>query len=409
MRRDRVRELVNTALSRVPGSRNTAGSCPVLGSVPPLSGMADLLCWQPVRFAPLAWRDAFDAHLESRASSIFAQSESDDCLAQSLALLPQSARRRFLRAPAVAAILQRHEGNKFDGQLFAELLLAELAAVGVATELPQSRWTARGDRFLNRSAPERWTLPGTVLGDTRIAVDEESSFQFPDDEFGIAETVPHDTRELEVVVGRVLTAVAALRNACAPALALVTALTEVLALRREPAEAKAFYSSTFSGCPGLVRLTNAHLPNVDTATLVEALVHEAIHCILHLHEELEEPFVRTAEANHAKVVSPWTGATIRLQSYIHACAVWYGIYWLWSMDGFVTGDVRARAETLRQRAYGGFQHYPVSVGLAPFDGLLTKSIKEFLQELEERMLAPACGRGIHEAKTRPSSSNRAQT
>lgn len=351
--------------------------------------MADLLCWQPVSFTPLTWRDAFDAQLERRVSAIFAQSQFDDCVAQSLALLPESKRRRFLRAPAVATLLRRHVSNPFDAQLFAELVLAELAAAGVATELPESLWTARGDRFLDRSAPESWTLPGATLGDTGMAVDEASSFQFPDDEFGIEATVPHDGRELEIVAGRALTAIAALRRACAPALSLVTTLTEVLALRREPAEATAFHSSTFCGYPGLVRFTNAHLPDIDTVALAEGLVHEAIHCVLHVHEELEEPFVRTAEANHTKVVSPWTGATIRLQSYIHACAVWYGVYWLWSMDGFAAEDSSEHVQTLRQRAQRGFRHRPISAGLSPFNHLLTNSIKGLLQELEARMLCLA--------------------
>lgn len=354
--------------------------------VPPLGSLADLLSWRPVHFTPLAWRDAFDTYLERRASVIFAQLDLDGCLAQSLAMLPESGRRRFLRAPAVATLLRRHVGNQFDGQIFAELVLAEFAAAGIATELPESMWTAHGNRFLDLSAPERWTLLGATLGDTGIAVDAASSFQFPDDEFGLSATVPHDGGELDMVMCRMLAAVSALSQACAPALELVSTLTEALALRREPTEAMSFYSSTFSGYMGLVRFTNAHLPGVDTAELVEALVHEAIHCILHVHEELEGPFVGTAEANHTKVVSPWTGATIRLQSYIHACIVWYGVYWLWSIEGFAAGSSNGQIERLRQRAQFGFRHRPISLGLASFSHLLTKSIKGLLQELEERML-----------------------
>lgn len=355
--------------------------------IPPLNSLPDLLSWRSIHFAPLAWRNAFDAYLEKRAGVVFRHSDLDGCLAQSLTMLPENKRRRFLRTPSVAMLLRRHISNQFDAQLFAELVLTELATAGIATELPRSMWTARGDRFLNLSTPECWTFPEVNLGDTDIAIDTASSIQFPDDEFGLPATVPYDGEELEMVIHRILTAVSALHQACAPGLELVTTTTEVLALRREPAKATSFYSSTFPSCMGLVRFANAHLSDVDTAALIEALVHEAIHCILHIHEEIEEPFVRAVEANHIKVVSPWTGATIRLQSYIHACIVWYGVYWLWSMEGFASEDTNRRVEILRQRAQHGFQCRPISIGLVPFSHLLTESIKGLLREVEERMLA----------------------
>jgi hypothetical protein len=349
--------------------------------------MADLLSWTPARYEPRAWREAFDRHLESRISVVLGQSESDDCLEAGVALLADNARRRFLSAPAVATMLRCYLDNQFDSRLFAQLLLAELADAGLATELPETLWTARGDRLLDRQPSDGWAPAGTRLLDAGIDVDIASPFAFPDDEFGIAETTPHDTVEVEIVLHKVRAAIGALRQACPPALALVTSFIEVLALRREPAGATAFHSSTFPGCPGLVRFTNAHLPEAGTEMIIEALVHEAIHCILHVHEELEEPFVSEMKASHAKMTSPWTGDTIRLQSYVHACAVWYGIYWLWSADGFASSN--RIVDFMRQRAHSGFRHCPVSVGLAPFSHLLTRDIKTLLRELEERMLKVA--------------------
>jgi hypothetical protein len=353
---------------------------------PPLDRMPDLLMWAPTPLSPLAWRDAFDSLLERRAS-LLARSESDSCLAQGLSLLPAGLRQSFLRAPAVAARLLDVD-QPFDGQAVAELLLAELAAAGVASELHKSLWTARGNHFLDLSARERWTLPGATLGSTGIAVDEAAPNQFPDDEFGIALTMPHTSVELGVVNDRLLEAVAELNRVCKPALATIINFTEVLALRREPHPTR-FYSSTFSGLAGLVRFTNAHLADVSVPQLVEALVHEAIHCILHVHEAIAEPFVRVADANDTKVISPWTGATIRLQSYVHACAVWYGVYWLWSMDGFAVDDSIEQAKILRLRARRGFECRPVSLGLAALEHLLTDSAKRFLHELEGRMLTVA--------------------
>jgi hypothetical protein len=355
---------------------------------PALGIVAELLRWRPAQVPLRAWRDAFDDHLEQRASSVFTRSEANRCLGQSLSLLPAGARRRFLRAPAVSTLLGGPPGGPFDARHFAGLLFAELAAAGVAADLPASCWSARGDRFLDRSAPQRWTSHGATLGDTGIAVDEESSFRFPDDEFGLTATRPHGRRELELAVKRVLAATASLGRGSPPALAFVTTFIEVLALRREP-QPVSFHSSTFPGFAGLVRFTNAHLADVDTPVLMEALVHESIHGILHFHEEFDGHFVRPMQET-CKVVSPWTGAAIGLRSYVHACAVWYGIHELWSLEAFTEGEDHERARTLRQRARAGFEHRPVSVSLAPFDHLLTTAIKRLLLELEDRMLSNGC-------------------
>jgi hypothetical protein len=352
--------------------------------------VAELLRWRPARVPLRAWRDAFEEHLEQRACSIFTRSEANRCLGESLALLPASTRRRFLRAPAVSTLLGGPSGGPFDARHFAGLLFAELAAAGVAAGLPASCWSARGDRFLDRSAPQSWSFPGATVGDTGIAIDEGSSFRFPDDEFGLTATQPHDRRELEIAVERVLAAAASLGRGSPPALAFVTTFIEVLALRREP-QPVSFHSSTFPGFAGLVRFTNAHLADLDTPALMEALVHESIHGILHFHEELDGHFVRPLQAT-CKIVSPWTGAIIGLRSYVHACAVWYGIHELWSLEGFAEGEHHEHARTLGQRARSGFEHRPVSVGLAPFDHLLTTSIKQLLLEIEERMLSNGCAR-----------------
>ena len=371
----------------VPIKRSTVDINLPAGVLPPLSTLADLASWNPAHFGPLVWREAFDMVLEQRSNTMFEKSDPDGYLAKALSLLPSTSRRRFLRTPAVATILRRDVGDQFNGWRFAKLLLAELAATGEVAELPESVWTPRGDRFLDRSMPMYWGLPEVILGNTGITIDEQSSFQFPDDEFGIAGTMPHAKQEREVVVFRVHSAIDALRKACLPALEMVTTIIEVLAFRRESVEATAFYSSTFVGWPGLVRFTNAHLPDADTAAILEALVHEAIHCILHVHEEIEGTFLRSSEAAQRTMISPWTGAKIRLHSYIHACVVWYGIYWLWSREWFGCGIPQRRLAMLKARAHRGFKNRPVRMGLAPFNSLVTDSIRELLQEIEDRMLS----------------------
>lgn len=249
----------------------------------------------------------------------------------------------------------------------------------------ERRWTTRGNRFLDRSAPWSWTVPAPTLEDTGIAVDTASAFEFPDDEPGLAATRPHTGPELTVATRRLRTAAAALRRASPSALEFVTVFVEMLALRSAP-RLQRFHTSTFPGLAGLVRFANAHLPGVDTPALLEALVRESIHGLLHLHEEVQGPLVRPTHAS-CKITSPWTGTAVGLRAYVHACAVWYGLHHLWSLHGFASGELAERAEALRHQARAGFDHRPVSIRLAPFAHLLTPGARHLLWELEERMLS----------------------
>lgn len=349
---------------------------------PPLAELPDVLAWRPTTSHPRVWRDAFDIRLRWLADQVCGQDDSDGALAASLSLLSEDQLRRFLRAPVVAMLLCSPIATS-RGELIAEYLQAELAALGLMSTLPRSTWTPRGDRFLDVSDRSTWTEPERTLAETRIAIDVQSSFEFPDDDFGLSNTKPHEDHEKTVVLQRLGRSAAALAERCPPAWELVTTMIEVLALRRH-GETTGFGSSTFSECPGLVRFTNAHLPSVESPDLMESLVHEAIHCVLHIHEELTEPFV-TNDAADPTVTSPWTGATIRLQSYVHACAVWYGIYWLWSSQP-PAAESAALVYRLRQTALAGFLRRPASKGLRPLSHLLSDSAREFLDELEQRML-----------------------
>jgi HEXXH motif-containing protein len=286
----------------------------------------------------------------------------------------------------VAYLLLRHGTSaEADSQRFAELLLAELAAIGSVPQLPRSLWTARGDRFLT---PENVQGPDkTGLGDTGIALDERSPFSFSDDEFGLAGTLALDEASCAAVKDKLLSAFGILQMLSDRIYSFVTTFIEVLAIRQHLEQPNVFYSSTFSRYIGLVRFTNAHRPNANMPTLVEALVHEAIHGLLYMCEELAPAFSVKQEAERISLNSPWTGATISLHSYMHACAVWYGIYWFWSEVLRARVDGMELCEASRDIAHAGFKHRPVSKGLASFEHLLPSGMNNLLRELEARMLA----------------------
>jgi hypothetical protein len=86
-------------------------------------------------------------------------------------------------------------------------------------------------------------------------------------------------------------------------------------------------SSSHYTLPGQIFLRTS---GVSTeAQIANALVHETIHQVLYVLESGR----RFAEDNvlpiRPKVVSPWTGRQLSLDSYFHACFVWYGLATFW--------------------------------------------------------------------------------
>ena len=365
---------------------------------PLLVAAADMFQWISAPSSPILWRDALDFLLLRRTKQLLGLKEEDECLVQGLGLLPDRVLRRFLRAPAVAALLlgRQEDGTRpdgrFNGRRFSELLLSELAVEGILAELPASNWTPRGDCFLDccRDSKEWKGKKGNLHG-TEIAVDWCSPFPFPDEKEP-CQAAFYDASECVAVEKKLLASLDMLRDLCERAWDLVTTVVEVIALRRTRTVENnlgTFYSSTFWGYPGLVRFTNPLLPEGDVFAMAEAMVHEAIHCLLHIYEELDAPFIQMGGTEHTPIVSPWTGATIRLHSYIHACAVWYGIYWFWSKIEALGAYDFERIRPLKERARRGFQALPVSVGLGPFEHLISDPAKSLLRDLEGRMVTLA--------------------
>jgi hypothetical protein len=324
----------------------------------------------------LFWRQAYEALLETRLDARV-QTDGDVApVARALRLLTPAQRGRFLRAPAVADLLRTpREDDDCSAALLARYAMAELTALGIGGAPQDGLWTARGVPAEGGAE----VLPGTD-----ISLDLESAFRFPDDEFGLGATRWHHKAELNVVRPRLAQAIALLSD-LPGALAFANSFIEVLALRSEPGGRPAFHTSSFSGLIGLTRFTNAQIDSVDSALLAEGLLHEATHGMLYLFEEITAPFVTDVTANRTAVTSPWTGATIRLQSLIHACVVWYGTYWfrrraleLELLDAATAGP---RMEVARR----GFHRRPVSDVLARHKAVLHPETFEFLAPIEARM------------------------
>src|SRR5262249_59274970 len=102
---------------------------------------------------------------------------------------------------------------------------------------------------------------------------------------------------------------------------LVALLTRVIMPRHDSVHPGFDASGSIRTTIGRTALNNPHGPKVTVPQLVSSLVHEAIHAYLYI-EERSQPLVTDWDrAFDATAASPWTGTTLSLPTYLHACFV----------------------------------------------------------------------------------------
>src|SRR5262249_51245658 len=120
--------------------------------------------------------------------------------------------------------------------------------------------------------------------------------------------------------------------------------------------------------------------------LADALVHESIHSFLFMLEEIVGEFVSApSELEDIRIRSPWTGSELRLDSYVHACLVWYGLYWLWSRPFEHELLSEQRRQELRDKARKGFADRPVTKGLAGLEPYMSDYVAPLLHDIEAKI------------------------
>ncbi|MFF0738830.1 HEXXH motif-containing putative peptide modification protein [Streptomyces sp. NPDC004111] len=350
-----------------------------------LDGTAEMLRWGGTDPDLPRWRAAYEQALDERLTARdTAHPDAYGPVVRALDTLPPAHRRSFLRAPQVSSLLlhdtEGTEDAELDAALLEQALVQELTVEGLLPARPDREvWNLRGNARRSASGERE---SGEELPGLDVALDTASPIRFPDGDFGLAAgTVRYSAEQLGTVMQRV-SAAADILTAMDGAARFVDTFSEVVALREEHGPASVFHSSSFSGLVGLCRLTNAHLDSVTPGLLAESLVHESTHAMLYLYEEVREPFLRRPDANDRSVTSPWTGATIRLQSFLHACAVWYAVHWYWERARAAGLCDPAQAEERTALARRGFRAAPAARALREHSAVLTGSARDLLEQLD---------------------------
>ena len=147
-------------------------------------------------------------------------------------------------------------------------------------------------------------------------------------------------------------------------------------------EGRRFSSGSVNQYVGRSILWNAHLPSVDIGVLAEALVHESIHAYLYMHEACDPWFADPEKIpNHPVVTSPWTGAALRLEPFLQACFVWFGLLHFWRSADRADVFPGARVAQGIALAQSGFSKDPLLCYIPGLCHLVRRPVAELIQSM----------------------------
>jgi hypothetical protein len=352
---------------------------------PILREVVDLLTWKETSGTPALCRTLYEELLDSQMRRVGENNDEARCILDAVGFLPRRRRRAFLRAPLVASrLLGWAKGEPFDAGPIAKSLVAELATVGIDCEVLEPVWTALGDRCIDPADPERQTSSGPPIANTHIVIDSAGPIDFSACESGPLTFPSH----LEWVVIKQALAQAArgIESTSPAAFETWEQCVDVVAVRTLSQFQQSFSSNSLVYNARVSLLINAHLRATNSAVIASALLHEAIHSLLFMWEEIAEPFfVGTRPREDVRIISPWSGKPLFLPAYIHACFVWYALYWFWkvAVDRRTWPTEESRAFVHSSRS--GFDRCPFSTLSHVHKAYLSPEINEALAEVEDRV------------------------
>ena len=278
--------------------------------------------------------------------------------------LPTSSQQRLLLAPRFYSLLRSKsepEINEIDS--FREFLDLERYLCNQDNDRPGGSWTALGDFYFAPEKPVEEQAPACTsslsfqgemfkaptLGS--IVVDGLRPFsktEFPDP---VGDVTNHTPEEVEFIKARLEQSLEQIGRISPTARAAVEALVRVISLVRVPKAKKGTQSFSNKPVVGRMGLANADSDWWSISKIADAIVHEAIHALIYKIELTDSLYLDdSVEHESFTAVSPWSGRTLPLHSFVHACFVWFG---LWNFWGLASPEEYQAAE-LRNRAANGF-------------------------------------------------------
>lgn len=251
---------------------------------------------------------------------------------------------QVLLCPNVAHLLmvRRADGNP------ARTVAAGFALLGVAARperQPGSCWCPSGNAFVDEDGSiSRWPILG---GQTGVDLDSPDEVAIGSDlPSAVTHWRPLDQDKRAATLLALDEAYISVRDT-RPSLGriLENCAAAVVLRQSEDGRFASFSSAQFIG-----RITLVNPQLIGRPLLAEALLHEAIHTYLYMLEP--NPFwglTSSAGGGDTTIRSPWTGRELPLYAFLHACFVWYGLFFFWAR--LMERDRAADPEVLRHLGY----------------------------------------------------------
>jgi hypothetical protein len=278
--------------------------------------------------------------------------------------LPRARQDRIRRAPEAWTLLS---GTHYDECNLKGWIEVEQGGRG---------WSALGDccspSFV---AP---TLPCGMIVDWRSPAALESIPEIRGEAGALCDSEARET------CNKVDRALGIIETAAGQWLTLIQQFDAVLLLRKVPSQ-DSFSSATSRLALGRPVLRNAHLPSASPELIADALIHETVHTIMD-HVELTCPVAPGEDQfRDTTLCSGWTGRQLDLNTFVHACLVWFALFHLW-LGALHSGaiEVERNVKLLVSRARG-FLVQP-SRQLTPFEYALAPGVLALVREAETQVL-----------------------
>jgi hypothetical protein len=342
--------------------------------IAPALNLVEALIWHEKSELPSNWRAHYENMLLANIDKSL-KSQDDSCIVEALRLLPPNKLHSFLRSPQIAAHILNYKHTGFlDSSFISLALLKEFKIEQFKNESNESLGI-NDKAFLTNSQN---------LIKRHIHIDFNcrlNSFDYYNDDL-----LTLEKKEQINTTKKIIKAVSAMEQMSISAYELWADSIDVIVVRKQPSNQNRFISNTSANEPRSIFLINAHLALADTKLVSEALLHEAIHSLLFTYESITTPFlINSDQSKDTLVCSPWTNKQLRLISYVHACIVWYGLFWFWRSSQAVKLLPTTRLNREIEFISSGFNKRPISNILKPHLNSLSIEIKNLLIAIEEKM------------------------
>jgi hypothetical protein len=277
--------------------------------------------------------------------------------------LPKPNQQRLLLAPRSFNLLRSSsEPDPEEIDKLKKLIGMEQYLCHQSSEYPRNDWSALGDYYLpsdietsDRLADglltawsPRQSFNAPTLG--HIVLDAYSPYPNTPYPAEVGELASLTTEEIVIARRRLEESLNYIRAVSRVAGLTVDASIQVVTLARAQNYPEVTLALSQRSTIGIVRMLNLHSDKWTVYKTSNSLVHEAIHSLIYKLELVCDLYTDEAGAWQIETVSPWTGRTLLVHSFVHACFVWFGLWKFWSLADGGNSSVRE----FREKARSGF-------------------------------------------------------